>query len=107
MDPVEQFPRHTHERGRARRFAIVSGVRTERKNTATKWFGRSLGALLAAAAAVPMAAGADEPVRLKIAYGQSYAVSDMTFGWTTIDVNVKNIAYIEFLRFDAAHELIA
>jgi hypothetical protein len=44
-------------------------------------------------AALPMAAGADEPVRLKVAYGQVYAVSGMTYDWTTIDVNVKNIAF--------------
>ena len=39
------------------------------------------------------AAKAEEPVRLKMAYGQNYAVSGMTFDWTTIQVKVKNIAY--------------
>ena len=41
----------------------------------------------------PMAAGADEPVRLRAAYGQVYSVSGMTFNWTTIDLSVKNIAF--------------
>ncbi len=93
MDPAEEFRRRAHEHGRAGLLAIASWLRTQRKKTATKWFGRSLVALLGAAATVPVAASADEPVRLKLAYGQSYAVSGMTFGWTTIDVNVKNIAF--------------
>lgn len=32
-------------------------------------------------------------VKLKIAYNQFYAVSGMTFNWTTLFVKVKNIAY--------------
>jgi hypothetical protein len=36
---------------------------------------------------------ADEPVRVKTAYGQNYAVSGMTYNWTTLQVKVKNIAY--------------
>lgn len=33
------------------------------------------------------------PVRLKVAYGESYAVSGMSFSWTTIRVKVQNIDY--------------
>jgi hypothetical protein len=62
------------------------------KKTANKWCRRWLVGL-ALTAIVPMVGGADEPVRLKVAYGQVYAVSGMTFDWTTIDVNVKNIAF--------------
>jgi len=36
---------------------------------------------------------ADAPVRLKVAYGETYAVSGMTFNWTTIRVKVQNIDY--------------
>lgn len=36
---------------------------------------------------------ADEPVRLKVAYGQTYAVSGMSYSWTTIEANVSNVAY--------------
>ncbi len=59
------------------------------------WRGIAAIALLAAipVAAVPAAKAADEPVRLKVAYGQVYAVSGMTFDWTTIEVNVKNIDF--------------
>lgn len=49
-------------------------------------------ALILATAGVGKAA-ADEPVRLQVAYGQTYAVSGMTFSWTTIRVKVQNIAY--------------
>lgn len=34
-----------------------------------------------------------EPVRLKVAFGENYAVSGMTFAWTRIYVNIKNITY--------------
>jgi hypothetical protein len=63
------------------------------KKTALKWFGRWLAGAALVTTIVPMAAGAAETVRLKVAYGQVYAVSGMTFAWTTIDVNVKNIAF--------------
>ena len=56
---------------------------------------RALGALLGLALSM-LAASAradDPPVRLKVAYGQTYAVSGMTYAWTTIEANVKNIAY--------------
>lgn len=33
------------------------------------------------------------PVRLKIAYNQNYAVSGMTFNWTTLSAKVRNIAF--------------
>jgi hypothetical protein len=57
-----------------------------------KWLGRWL-ILVSLAASIPMAAGAEESVRLKVAYGEVYAVSGMTFDWTTIGVSVKNIAF--------------
>ena len=63
------------------------------KRSALKWLGRCLARAALAATVVPMAARAAEPVRLKVAYGQAYAVSGMTFDWTTIDVKVKNIAF--------------
>jgi Carbohydrate/starch-binding module (family 21) len=62
------------------------------KKSVRKLSGRLLVGL-ASAAILPVAAWPDEPVRLKAAYGQVYAVSGMTFDWTTIDVNVKNIAF--------------
>jgi len=40
-----------------------------------------------------VAAADPPPVRLKVAYGENYAVSGMTFSWTTIRVKVKNINY--------------
>jgi len=53
-----------------------------------------LAAALAAVALLPTAAPADPPpVRLQVAYGQTYAVSGMTFSWTSIQVKVQNIAY--------------
>jgi hypothetical protein len=62
-------------------------------NSFGQWLARvTLGAIVPMAI-VPVAASAEEPVRLKVAYGQVYAVSGMTFDWTTIDVNVKNIAF--------------
>jgi hypothetical protein len=33
------------------------------------------------------------PVRLKVAYGQNYAASGMTWNWTTVQVKVQNLAY--------------
>lgn len=33
------------------------------------------------------------PVRLKVAFNQNYAVSGMTFNWTTIAVKVQNLAF--------------
>ncbi len=33
------------------------------------------------------------PVRLKIAFNQTYAVSGMTFNWTTLFAKVENIAF--------------
>lgn len=33
------------------------------------------------------------PIRLKLAFNQNYAVSGMTFDWTTLAVKVRNIAY--------------
>ena len=57
-------------------------------NTFLEWFAGGIIAVI-----VPIVASGQEPVRLKIAYGQVYAVSGMTFDWTTIDVNVKNIAF--------------
>jgi hypothetical protein len=33
------------------------------------------------------------PIRLKIAFNQNYAVSGMTFNWTTLFVKVRNIAF--------------
>src|SRR4029450_3686822 len=56
-------------------------------------FSKSFNRLLLAVLLAPASAGADEPGRLKVAYGQGYAVSGMSFSWTTIDVNVKNIAF--------------
>jgi hypothetical protein len=57
-------------------------------NTFLEWLAGGIIAII-----VPIVASGQEPVRLKIAYGQVYAVSGMTFDWTTIDVNVKNIAF--------------
>ena len=57
-------------------------------NTFLEWLAGGIIAVI-----VPIVASGQEPVRLKIAYGQVYAVSGMTFDWTTIDVNVKNIAF--------------
>lgn len=33
------------------------------------------------------------PIRLRVAFNQNYAVSGMTFNWTTLFVRVRNIAY--------------
>jgi len=62
------------------------------KRTALNSFGQWL-AGVTLAAIVPILASAEEPVRLKVTFGQVYAVSGMTFDWTTVDVNVKNIAF--------------
>ena len=56
-------------------------------------FRHSLAGATLAAVVVSTSAAAQEPVRLKVAYGQVYAVSGMTFAWTTLYVNVKNIAF--------------
>jgi len=68
-----------------------SNWRTKSKETTLKWLGPWL--LSLSLAPVPIAAAADEPVRLKVAYGQVDSVSGMTFSWTTVGVNVKNIAF--------------
>ena len=62
-------------------------------NSFGQWLARVTLAAIVPMASVPIAASAEEPVRLKVAYGQVYAVSGMTFDWTMIDVNVKNIAF--------------
>lgn len=54
----------------------------------------ALAATLVASIAIAGPAAADPPpVRLKVAYGETYAVSGMTFSWTTIQVKVQNIDY--------------
>lgn len=58
-----------------------------------RWFRHSLSGATLAAFVVSISAAAQEPVRLKVTYGQVYAVSGMTFAWTTLYVNVKNIAF--------------
>src|SRR5262245_6662204 len=58
-----------------------------------RWFRHSLSGATLAAFVVSTSAAAQEPVRLKVTYGQVYAVSGMTFAWTTLYVNVKNIAF--------------
>src|SRR6476619_919204 len=62
-------------------------------NSFGQWLARVTLAAIVPMAIVPIAASAEEPVRLKVAYGQVYSVSGMTFDWTAIDVNVKNIAF--------------
>jgi len=54
----------------------------------------ALAATLVAGLMFARPAAADPPpVRLKVAYGESYAVSGMSFSWTTIRVKVQNIDY--------------
>ncbi len=50
-------------------------------------------ALIAAGLLTSPAVAEPAPVRLKVAYGENYAVSGMTFSWTTVSVKLKNIAY--------------
>ncbi len=50
-------------------------------------------ALMVALSASVSRAEETSPVRLEVAYGQTYAVSGMTFSWTTVRAKVKNIAY--------------
>jgi len=49
--------------------------------------------LTATLLAAPAIAADPVPARLKVAFGETYAVSGMTFSWTTIRVKVQNIAY--------------
>jgi hypothetical protein len=54
----------------------------------------AVAAVLVASPELARPAAADPPpVRLKVAYGENYAVSGMTFSWTTIRVKVRNIDY--------------
>ena len=53
-----------------------------------------LAAPIVAAILLSRPAAADPlPVRLKVAYGETYAVSGMTFSWTTVRVKVQNLAF--------------
>lgn len=54
---------------------------------------RAFAAAVLVCCLAPLAVRADDPVRLKVAYGQNYAVSGMTQSWTTIEAHVQNIAY--------------
>ena len=72
-----------------------SNLKIDPTASALRRFGAfALPAALVAGIALSGPAAADPPpVRLKVAFGETYAVSGMTFSWTTIRVKVQNIDY--------------